>query len=135
LKNNIIIVEDDADDRFLMKTAFSENGFDDSLLYLENGYELLRFLDSQKGAHREGKMPGLILMDLNMPKMNGREVLQEIKKEGYWLHLPIVIFSTTQNDNEMKKCLELGALAYYTKPVTFAGLINTVALIRNTYYE
>ena len=129
----IVIVEDDADDRFLVQTAFDENGFTDSLLYLENGYEFLQYLSKLKLGKVGEKIPSFILMDLNMPKMNGREVLQEMKKENFWQHLPVVIFSTTNNEIERRRCLELGAAAYYTKPVTFSGLIETIAKIRNSY--
>ena len=128
----IVIVEDDADDRFLFQTAFDENGFKDDLLYIENGYELMLYLNKLKNTPRAEKFPDFILLDLNMPKKDGREVLEEIKKDDIFNKIPVIIFSTTNNDNEQKRCLEAGATGYYAKPVTFESLIKIVAQIRNS---
>ncbi len=123
----ILIAEDDADDRFLLESAFRENGFNDTLRFVENGIELMEYL--QNGT--EVKMPRFILLDLNMPKKDGREVLKEIKQNPDFKKIPVIIFSTTNNEQEMKRCYELGANSYITKPNSFESLIKTVAALRS----
>ena len=113
----ILIAEDDADDRFLLQAAFQENGFTDYLHFVENGVELMDYLAALK---RDGEVPALlpkfILLDLNMPKKDGREVLKEIKQHPDLKKIPVVIFSTTNNEQEMRRCYELGANSFLIKP-------------------
>lgn len=127
----ILIAEDDADDRFLLQAAFQENGFTDYLHFVENGVELMDYLAALK---REGEVPALlpkfILLDLNMPKKDGREVLKEIKQHPDLKKIPVVIFSTTNNEQEMRRCYELGANSYITKPNSFDHLLKIVANLR-----
>jgi len=131
-KTFILIAEDDADDRFLLQTAFQENGHDDQIEFVENGVELLRFLnDITEKSSREARLPGFILLDLNMPKKGGREVLQEIKQHPVFKSIPVVVYTTTKNENEIKRCYELGANTYVVKPARFEALLKTVGEIRN----
>ena len=127
----ILIAEDDADDRFLLKAAFEENGYKDSLHFVENGVEVLDYLHKLAQEPNEVKMPRFILLDLNMPKKDGREVLKEIKQNTLFRKIPVIIFSTTNNEQEMRRCYELGANSYITKPNSFENLIKTVAAFRS----
>jgi CheY-like chemotaxis protein len=117
----ILIADDDADDRFLLQTAFQENGFQDEIEFVENGVELLRFLNEiiQKSSPKHTDFPGFILLDLNMPKKGGREALQEIKQHPVLKSIPVIVYTTTKNENEIKRCYELGANTYIVKPVRF----------------
>ena len=126
----IVIAEDDVDDRFLVKTAFEESGYTDTLMFVENGVELLELLQKQQ---KEGVMalPNLILLDLNMPKKDGREALREIKQDATLCKIPVIIFSTTNNMQEIARCYETGANSYITKPNSFEQLINILATVRN----
>ena len=129
----ILVAEDDADDKFLLQTAFHENGFTDTLYFVENGVELLEYLNGVERGLNGAKMPRFILLDLNMPKKDGREVLKEIKQNPVFNKIPVIIFSTTNNEQEMKRCYELGANSYITKPNSFESLIKAVAALR-TYW-
>lgn len=126
----ILIAEDDADDRFLLQAAFEENGFKDALHFVENGVEVLDFLYKLTGEE-DATLPRFILLDLNMPKKDGREVLKELKQHTNLKKIPVVIFSTTNNEQEMRRCYELGANSYITKPNSFEGLLKTVAALRS----
>jgi CheY-like chemotaxis protein len=126
----ILIAEDDADDRFLLQAAFEENGFKDRLQFVENGVELIEYLLSLK-SNGDDNMPRFILLDLNMPKKDGREVLKELKQHPDLKNIPVVIFSTTNNEAEMRRCYELGANSYITKPNSFESLLKTVAALRS----
>ena len=127
----ILIAEDDADDRFLLKAAFEENGFTDHLHFVENGVEVIEFLHELSHDVNDAKLPRFILLDLNMPKKDGREVLKEIKQSPVYKKIPVIIFSTTNNEQEMRRCYELGANSYITKPNSFENLIKTVAAFRS----
>jgi len=126
----ILIAEDDADDRFLLQSAFEENGFNDTLCFLDNGVELIEYLNNLTATDGEVKIPRFIMLDLNMPKKDGREVLKEIKQNPLLKKIPVIIFSTTNNEQEMRRCYELGANSYITKPNSFENLIKTVAALR-----
>jgi CheY-like chemotaxis protein len=127
----ILIAEDDADDRFLLQAAFQENGFSDRLHFVDNGVELMDYLFStQNDSGTPSALPKFILLDLNMPKKDGREVLKEIKQHPELKEIPVVIFSTTNNEQEMRRCYELGANSYITKPNSFDHLLKIVANLR-----
>ena len=127
----ILIAEDDADDRFLFKTAFEEKGYKDTIEFVENGIELWKFLeDISEKSPKEKIYPSFILLDLNMPKKDGREVLREIKQHPEFRKIPVVVFTTTNSENEVKRCYELGANTYVVKPVSFDSLLKVVEEIR-----
>ena len=133
---SILIAEDDADDRFLLQTVFDEKGYEEKIEFVENGIELLNFL-THKESHQTGDnaYPVFILLDLNMPKKDGREVLQEIKQHAVFKKIPVIVFTTTKNDNEIKKCYELGANTYVVKPVSFDALLKVIDDIRNYWID
>jgi CheY-like chemotaxis protein len=127
----ILIAEDDADDRFLLQSAFEENGFTDKIQFVENGVDMISCLQVLEQAGSGVSLPRFILLDLNMPKKDGREVLKEIKQNPFLKKIPVIVFSTTNNELEMRRCYELGANSYITKPNSFDSLIKTVAALRS----
>jgi CheY-like chemotaxis protein len=132
----ILVAEDDSDDRFLLQTAFKEKGFNDKIEFVENGVELIDFLANihdKKTAHES--YPYFILLDLNMPKKDGREVLKEIKQHPVFKKIPIIVFTTTKNENEIRRCYELGANTYVVKPVSFEGLLKVLDDIRAYWFN
>lgn len=133
----ILVAEDDADDRFLLETAFAENGFKGKLEFVENGVELLDYLRNlqTEDANTDHPLPGFILLDLNMPKKDGREVLKEIKEDPRFKKIPVIVFTTTKNENEINRCYELGANTYVVKPVGFENLVKTVEDIRSYWFS
>src|ERR1035437_4418011 len=102
----ILIAEDDADDRFLLQSAFEENRFNDKLHFVENGVELIDYLNTFILNDTGAKVPHFILLDLNMPKKDGREVLKEIKQNPVLKRIPVIILSTTNNEQDMRRCYE-----------------------------
>lgn len=132
LNSSILIADDDADDRYLIQTAFKEKGFDAQINFVENGVEVLNFLGSIKNGDQTVKSyPRFILLDLNMPKKDGREVLKEMKENPEFKRIPVIIFTTTKNENEIRRCYELGANTYIVKPVSFDALLRVVEDIRS----
>lgn len=129
----ILIAEDDADDRFLLQTAFDEKGYTERVEFVENGVELLSYLVDIEGntGKSAGTYPDFILLDLNMPKKDGREVLKEIKQHPVFKRIPVIVFTTTKNENEIRRCYELGANTYIVKPVSFDALVKVIEDIRS----
>ncbi|MBC7827932.1 MAG: response regulator [Chitinophagaceae bacterium] len=118
-KNPIVIVDDDSDDRSLIKDAFLENNPDKNFVLLENADLLLEFLKTVP----DSEFPSLILLDLNMPGKDGREALQEIKKDSKMHHIPVVVFSTSSLDKDRIISYELGANCFLTKPSSYQEMI------------
>lgn len=128
----ILIAEDDADDRFLLETAFREVGSKEELSFVQNGVELLQFLETlHEKTDLSKRFPAFIMLDLNMPKKDGREVLKEIKENRLYKKIPIVVFTTTKNENEIARCYDLGANSYVVKPVNYEELVNVIRDIRD----
>ena len=126
----ILVAEDDADDRFLIQTAFEEKGYTDKLDFVENGVEVISYL----ADNAKNNVPRIILLDLNMPKKDGRQVLRELKQHELFKRIPIVVFTTTKNENEITRCYDLGANTYIVKPTTFDELLFLVEQI-HSYWQ
>ncbi len=133
----ILIAEDDADDRYLIGTAFAEKGYSEKIDFVENGVELLNYLDGILGSENgdDKNFPCVILLDLNMPKKDGREVLKELKQHPIFKKIPVIVFTTTKNEIEIKRCYELGANSYVVKPLTFDDLLLVVENIRSYWFK
>jgi CheY-like chemotaxis protein len=132
----ILMADDDADDRLLAKDALAESRLPNDLHFVENGEELLDYL------HRRGKFskstaprPGLILLDLNMPRKDGREALREIKMDPEFRRIPVVVLTTSKADTDISKIYELGANSFITKPVTFDSLVHVMKILGNYWLE
>ena len=126
----ILIAEDDPDDRLLAKEAFEESDMVSTLEFVEDGEELLEYL------HREDTpTPDLILLDLNMPRKDGREALREIKHHPRFRHIPVVVLTTSNSEADIFPSYDLGASSYITKPVTFEGFLNFMKALEKYWIE
>ena len=134
-KKFILVAEDDADDLFLMKTALEETGITEIVQYVENGVEVINFIESINSEKGECNYPEFILLDLNMPKMDGREVLKKLKSNEIYRKIPIIVFSTTKNQLEVKRCYDLGANTYIVKPVSYDTLVETIRDLCNYWFK
>jgi two-component system, response regulator len=133
----ILMADDDADDRMLVKDAFAESRLNNTLHFVEDGEELLDYLFRRgKFANLKGTpYPGLILLDLNMPKKDGREALAEIKAHPDLKRIPIVILTTSRAEEDILRTYDLGANSFITKPVTFENLVHVVQVLGNYWVE
>jgi CheY-like chemotaxis protein len=127
----ILVAEDDMDDRFLLETAFHELGDDEDLQFVENGIEVFDYLQSVLHHANDKSLPEIIILDLNMPKKNGKEVLSELKQHPLFKKIPVIVYTTTRNELEVRMCYELGANTYIVKPDNFQSLRNVVKSIKN----
>ena len=118
----MLLVDDDADDRAIVVNAFEELNAADIISCVENGVDALDFLASLSPTNG---LPCLIILDLNMPKMNGTETLKRLKAEPLYQNIPVIIYSTSINPLEQEKCMLLGAHSYLAKPVSYRESIDT----------
>jgi len=118
----ILVADDDADDRAILQDAMIELHASQVLCFAQNGEEALRLLGSDFNANYK---PALIILDLNMPKLNGTETLRRIKSDERFNSVPVIIYSTSLNPMEKDKCMLLGAHSYITKPVTMQESMDT----------
>ena len=125
VKDYILIAEDDEDDQFLLKSAFNEIDYHVDLVFVNNGIDLLdHFREVDKGSI--SRLPLLLVVDLNMPKKNGKEAIKELSGRQYFRDFTTIIFSTTSNDAEKSKCRELGVNDFFVKPSNYKDLIEVV---------
>lgn len=124
----IVMAEDDEDDRLLVRAAIEQSNVLNPIDYVEDGEELMQYLRHEgKYTRLKGQaLPGLILLDLNMPRKDGREALAEIRQDPLLRHIPVVILTTSQQEDDIIRCYHLGANSYITKPVSFEGLVDVM---------
>ncbi len=133
----IVVAEDDPDDRFLIEEAFRENRLKNEVIFVENGEELLQYLRREERWKRLAGTdpPGLILLDLNMPKMDGREALRHIKQDAALRTIPVVVLTTSQAEEDVARTYCAGVNSYISKPVTFESLVQVVRTLATYWFE
>ncbi|WP_323815560.1 response regulator [Cellvibrio sp. NN19] len=133
----ILMADDDADDRLLAKEAMHESRVLNELHFVEDGVQLLNYLRGIGDFENRDlyPMPGLVLLDLNMPKMDGREALAEMKSDPNLRRIPVVILTTSKAEADMVKGYDLGAASYISKPVTFDALVELMRTLGKYWVE
>ncbi|MEL6477161.1 MAG: response regulator [Pseudomonadota bacterium] len=128
---SILIADDDADDRMLIEDAFEESRLSNPLAFVEDGEQLLAYLRREPPyTELEGApLPGLIILDLNMPKMDGRTALSHLKADPALQRIPVIVLTTSQAEEDILKTYGLGVSSFISKPVTFDGLVEVVKVI------
>jgi CheY-like chemotaxis protein len=131
----IIVADDDADDRLLITDAFKESRLANPLVFVEDGEQLLQFLDSASSGASGHPLPGLILLDLNMPRMDGRTALSHIKSNPHLRRIPVIVLTTYKAEEDVLRTYDLGVNSFITKPVTFEGLVDVVQSLNHYWIE
>lgn len=138
MSKTILMADDDPDDRLLLQEALEEAGMHNELFFVEDGEELLDFLKHEgryQEANGDQQLPGLILLDLNMPRKDGREALREIRADSTLRRIPIVVLTTSKSEEDIYRSYDMGANSYITKPVSFESLVKTVELLGRYWLE
>jgi CheY-like chemotaxis protein len=133
----ILLADDDADDRLLTRDALAENRLANNLQCVEDGEELVEYL-FRRGKYADPKKsprPGLILLDLNMPRKDGREALKEIKSDPELCKIPVIILTTSKTHEDICRSYRLGVNSYIAKPVTFASLVDVMKTLGKYWFE
>ena len=131
----ILMADDDEDDRMLAQDALRESGTQATLQFVSDGIELLERLRQAAAQDDEALLPDLLLLDLNMPRLDGRAALLEIKSHPKLRKLPVVVLTTSGAPADIDACYAGGANSYITKAVTYQGLINTMRSLGHYWAE
>lgn len=132
----ILIAEDDADDRLLAQEALHESRLVNEVYFVQDGEELLDYLRRRgKYSEQTTPRPGVILLDLNMPRKDGREALTEIKNDADLRRIPVVVMTTSKAEEDILRSYDLGVNSFIIKPVTFEGLVEVMRTIGHYWFE
>ena len=132
----ILMADDDPDDRMLAREALEEIRLANPIYFVEDGVELMDYL-YHRGKYSKPNdfpRPGLILLDLNMPRQNGREVLKKIKSDPELRAIPVVVLTTSKAEEDIYRTYDLGASSFITKPVTFDGLVKVMKTLKRYWF-
>lgn len=132
----ILMADDDADDRLLVQDALDECHLSGTVRFVADGEELMDYL-LQRGsfaAAGHAPMPGLILLDLNMPRKDGREALAEIRRHPELRRIPVVVFTTSKADTDVRVIYDLGANSFVTKPTAFDALVKIMESLSHYWF-
>jgi two-component system, response regulator len=134
---HILLAEDDPDDRLLTRRALEKSRLANTVDAVEDGEELMKYLrrEEEYADPDAAPRPGLILLDLNMPRMDGREALKKIKSDAELRRIPVIVLTTSEAEQDILQSYDLGVNAFVTKPITFDGLARTVQALGDFWFE
>jgi CheY-like chemotaxis protein len=128
----ILIADDDQEDRYLLHTAFEEIGGSNDIHLVENGLQVFSYLED---SIQQTNMPALIVLDLNMPILNGMETLTRLKAHSLYKSIPVIMFTTSVHEVEKARCLEIGAADFIKKPARFQQTISCAKYLHESAIE
>ena len=132
----VLVADDDEDDRLLIKDAFRESRLGNPVDFVKDGVELMEYLRHEgQYASSQLPLPGIILLDLNMPRKDGKTALSEIKADPVLRRIPIVILTTSKSEEDILRSYDLGVNSFITKPVTFEGLVDVARALAEFWIE
>jgi CheY-like chemotaxis protein len=133
----LLMAEDDEEDRLLTKDALMHSRVANNVRFVEDGEELMDYL-YQRGKYagpNHAPRPGLILLDLNMPRKDGREALREIKADPDLRAIPVIVLTTSKAEEDIVRSYDLGASGFISKPVTFEGLVDVMKTLGRYWFH
>jgi CheY-like chemotaxis protein len=133
----ILMADDDEDDRILTHEALRAARLANDIRFVVDGEDLMRYLrrEAQYADDTSAPRPGIILLDLNMPKKDGREALAEIKADPRLRHIPVVVLTTSKAEEDVVRAYDLGVNSFIAKPVTFEGLVEVMNTLSRYWFE
>lgn len=127
----ILVVEDSPIDFEIIMRSFKKASFNVPIHRCQNGDDALGFLMAQKNGGQNSALPTVVLLDLNLPGTDGREVLKVIKSDPGTSFIPVIILSTSNNDNDVEYCLSHGANKYFMKPISPDDFVSTISVVKS----
>lgn len=131
----LLVVEDSDEDFAATERALRKNGFTYDIRRCHDGEEALAYLTGRLSRNRQAPLPGLMILDLNLPGTDGREVLQEIKEHEVLRALPVVVFTTSSDERDIQHCYRAGANSYIQKPVGLDGLFGSIRRLIDYWFD
>jgi two-component system, response regulator len=130
----ILMADDDEDDRDLARDAFQDAGLHGEIRFVIDGQDLLDYLRDQDRQAQHDR-PGIVVLDLNMPRMDGREALTEMKADDSLCEIPVVVLTTSKDVQDVQRCYCAGASSFIAKPVTHAGLVDVMRHLKEYWFD
>ncbi len=130
----ILLVEDSPEDFETAERAFRRSGLKNPIVRCSDGDEALEFL-FRRGRFADAPRPGVVLLDLNLPGTDGREVLAEIKADPQLKHIPVIVLTTSSDDRDVQACYQAGASSYIQKPVDLEGFMRAIERLNDYWFE
>ncbi len=130
----LLMAEDDPEDQMLVRKAFAQAHLANELTIVSNGEELMDYLN-RRPPYQEAPRPDLLLLDLNMPRKDGREALHEIKSDPHLRTIPVIVLTTSSADEDILRSYDLGVNSYIEKPVTFPKLVELVTELGKYWFK
>lgn len=136
-EQSLLVIEDNREDYHAMVRALKKCGFSSLIHHCENGEDVLEFLTKARTYTNNDKIPipGLILLDLNLPGMDGKDILDKIRQDALYKKVPVVVLTTSKNERDVKECYEKGANSYIEKPVDMVKFIEAIKRIKEYWFE
>ena len=131
----ILIAEDDPDDRMIIEEAIQENGSKSAIHFVHDGQELIDYLEETQAEGSETPVPQVIILDLNMPKIDGREALRFVKNNQLFKKIPTIILTTSKAAEDIESSYDLGVNSFITKPANFSGMTEVVRKLNEYWFE
>jgi CheY-like chemotaxis protein len=133
----VLMADDDEDDQMFAQDAFEESGLPHDINFVNDGEALIDYLNGCLETDEPSRtmLPDLILLDLNMPRKDGREALREIKAHPKLRHIPVVVLTTSSSDSDVYKSYDIGANSFITKPVTFDSLVEVLDTLGKYWFS
>lgn len=136
-KQSILLVEDSPEDAEATRRSFTKSGLLNPIVHFETGDEALAYLFESvlPSAGPSNPLPGMILLDLNMPGTDGKEVLKKIKTNSKLKTIPVIVLTTSSDERDIESCYNKGANSYIVKPVETNGLLNAISRLKEYWFE
>jgi two-component system, response regulator len=132
----IAVADDDRDDREMAREAFTEVGTAHPLAFFSDGAELLEYLRNCAQSNAAGRdLPAMVILDLNMPRIDGRQALREIRGDHRFQHVPVVVMSTSRSERDIRDSYSAGANSFITKPARFQGLVDAIRSLDQFWFD
>lgn len=133
----VLLADDDEEDRLMARDAWRESAFNGEIRFVEDGEDLMDYLRKRGRFHdaSDAPVPDLVLLDLNMPRKDGREALVEIKRDPALRSIPVVVLTTSKRDEDVQRSYQAGASSFIVKPVTFEGLVTVMRELRRYWAD
>lgn len=133
----VLLADDDEEDRLMARDAWRESAFAGELRFVEDGEDLMDYLRRRGRFHdaADAPAPNLVLLDLNMPRKDGREALAEIKHDPALRSIPVVVLTTSKRDEDVQRSYQAGASSFIVKPVSFEGLVTVMRELRRYWMD
>ncbi len=133
-QKTILFADDDPDDFYLFKSAMKKVIDEVEVVWASSGFDVLSCLQDKK-SFKSNQLPNVIMLDLNMPGLDGKKILHKLKRDKAYLHIPVIIYTTSSSSLDIEECYRLGANSYVIKPGSLQEIVSTMNSVCRYWFE